>query len=184
MLARARSTPLAAASQVLKAVGPSTVVAVQSNVYVAGRAAYQLALAPRSSKSLVGQVLIAIDASRHIPLRVEVFGRGSAGLVYSVGFTSLTFGTPAASNFSFTPPPGATVKKQTVPGNFKSLLEAGGPWPGRAWPRQPRPRDSAAEHTRLASMREAAWSCLATRSRSRRSPQIKARFAQEPAGRA
>ncbi len=30
-------TPLAAASQVLKAVGPSTVVGVQSNVYVAGR---------------------------------------------------------------------------------------------------------------------------------------------------
>ena len=45
-------TPQAAASQVLKAVGPSTVVAVQSNVDVAGQAAYQLALAPRSSKSL------------------------------------------------------------------------------------------------------------------------------------
>ena len=66
----------------LKAVGPSTVVSVQSNVYVAGRAAYQLALAPRSSKSLVGSVLIAIDASRRIPLRVEVFGArlGRAGL--------------------------------------------------------------------------------------------------------
>ena len=33
---------MAAASQVLKAVGPSTVVGVQSNVYVANRAAYQL----------------------------------------------------------------------------------------------------------------------------------------------
>ncbi len=118
-------TPEAAANQVLKAVGPSTVVAVQSNVDVAGRAAYQLELAPRSSKSLVADVLIAIDASRHIALRVEVFGRGS-GLVYSVGFTSLAFGAPAASNFSFTPPPGATVKTQVVPSSFQSALKQAG----------------------------------------------------------
>ncbi len=119
-------TPAAAASQVLAAVGPSTVVAVQSNVDVAGRAAYQLALAPRSSKSLVGQVLIAIDASRDIPLRVEVFGRGSTGPVFRVGFTSLAFGTPAASNFSFTPPPGATVKQQVVPSSLQSALKQAG----------------------------------------------------------
>ncbi len=72
-------TPSAAAAQILKAVGPTTVVSVQRNVYVAGRAAYQLSLVPRSSKSLVGSVLIAIDASRHIPLRVEVYARGSSG---------------------------------------------------------------------------------------------------------
>ena len=116
-------TPLAAANQVLKAVGPSTVVAVQSNVEVAGRPAYQLAFAPRSSKSLVGKVLIAIDASRRIPLRVEVLGRGSAGLVFSIGFTSLSFGAPAASNFRFTPPPGATVKHEAIPGSFQSALK-------------------------------------------------------------
>jgi outer membrane lipoprotein-sorting protein len=119
-------TPAAAASQVLKAIGPSTVVAVQSNVTVAGRPAYQLALVPRSSQSLVGQVLIAIDASRDIPLRVEVLGRGSGGLVYSVGFTSLSFGAPDASNFSFTPPPGATVKTQVVPSSFQSALTQSG----------------------------------------------------------
>ncbi|HEY2315813.1 MAG TPA: hypothetical protein VGH96_19550 [Streptosporangiaceae bacterium] len=119
-------TPQAAASQVLKAIGPSTAVAVQSNADVAGRPAYQLALVPRSSQSLVGSVVIAIDASRSVPLRVEVFGRGSAGLVYSIGFTSLTFGTPAASNFSFTPPPGATVKQQTVPSSLQSALKQAG----------------------------------------------------------
>jgi outer membrane lipoprotein-sorting protein len=119
-------TPAAAARQVLAAVGPSTVVAVQSNVDVAGRPAYQLALAPRSSKSLVRQVLIAIDASRDVPLRVEVLGRGSTGPVYSVGFTSLAFGTPAASNFNFTPPPGATVKQQVVPSSLQSVLKQAG----------------------------------------------------------
>ena len=129
--ASATQTPQAAANQALKALGPSTVVAVQSNADVAGRPAYQLALEPRSSQSLISRVLIAIDASRGIPLRVEVFGRGSAGLVYSVGFTSLTFGAPAASNFTFTPPPGATVKTQAVPGNLKSAIQQSGLRPGR-----------------------------------------------------
>ncbi len=127
-------TPLAAANQVLKAVGPTTVVGVQTNVYVASRPAYQLSLVPRSPHSLVGKILIAIDASRRIPLRVEVFGRGSAGLVYSIGFTSLSFGTPAASNFSFTPPPGATVKTQTVPSNVRSLLGPAGLGPAGLGP--------------------------------------------------
>jgi outer membrane lipoprotein-sorting protein len=119
-------TPGAAATQLLKAVGPTTIVGVQRNVYVAGRAAYQLSLVPRSSKSLVGSVLIAIDASRRIPLRVEVLPRGSSTVAYSIGFTALSFGTPAASNFSFTPPPGATVKNVTVPGNLKSVLGRAG----------------------------------------------------------
>ena len=119
-------SPQAAAAQLLKAVGPTTVVSVQRNVYVAGQAAYQLSLVPRSGKSLVGSVLIAIDASRHFPLRVEVFPRGSASVAYSIGFTALSFGTPAASNFSFTPPPGATVKHVAVPANLKSVLGQAG----------------------------------------------------------
>jgi len=118
-------SPIAAANQVLKAVGPTTVVSVQRNLYVAGRAAYQLALVPKSSQSLVGKVLIAVDASKYIPLRVQVFARGSASPAYAVGFTSLSFGRPAASNFSFTPPPGATVKTQTVPANPRALLPKG-----------------------------------------------------------
>jgi hypothetical protein len=115
-------TPEAAASELLRAIGPTTVVGVQSPVYVANRPAYQLSLEPKSSQSLVGQVLIAIDDSRGMPLRVEVYGRGGTGLAYSLGFTSLSFGTPAATNFSFTPPPGATVTTQTVPANPGSLL--------------------------------------------------------------
>jgi len=120
------NTPPGAAAQLLKAIGPTTVVSVQRNVYVAGRAAYQLSLVPRSSKSLVGSVLIAIDASRYIPLRVEVFPRGSSTVAYSIGFTALSFGPPAASNFSFTPPPGATVKTVTVPGSLSSLTGPAG----------------------------------------------------------
>jgi hypothetical protein len=98
------------------------VVGVQSNVYVADRPAYQLSIEPKSSDSLVSRILIAIDASRKIPLRVEVFGRGSAEQVYSLGFSALSFGPPDAANFTFTPPPGATVSKQAVPANPGAYL--------------------------------------------------------------
>ncbi len=112
--------PVGAARQLLAAIGPSTVVSVQRNVTVAGRPAYQLSLVPKSSGSLVGRVLIAIDAARHIPLRVEVIARGSSSPAYEIGFTSLTFGAPAASNFTFTPPPGAKIKTETVPSKVPS----------------------------------------------------------------
>ncbi|HEY2506051.1 MAG TPA: hypothetical protein VGI58_06020 [Streptosporangiaceae bacterium] len=118
------ANPLAAANQVLKEIGPSTAVSVQRTLYVAGRPAYQLSLEPRSSQSLVGRVLLAIDASRHIPLRVQVYARASDSLAYSIGFTALTFGKPAASNFSFTPPAGATVRTESVPSNLPATLRS------------------------------------------------------------
>ncbi len=118
-------TPLAAARQLLSLVGPTTVVGVQRNVTVAGRPAYQLSLAPKSNSSLIGRVLIAIDASRHIPLRLEVIPRGPSSPAYEIGFTALTFGPPAASNFTFTPPPGAKVKKVTASGGLPAGLGLG-----------------------------------------------------------
>jgi len=108
-------TPQQAARQILAAVGPTTTVSVQSNVTVAGQAAYQISLAPKDHRSLVGRIQVAIDGARHFPLRLQVFARGSAAPAFQVGFTSLTFGRPAASNFSFTPPSGAKVKKVGVP---------------------------------------------------------------------
>ena len=107
-------TPQQAARQALAAVGPSTRVTVQKNVTVAGEAAYQLVLAPRSDSSLIGQVRIAIDATHNVPLRVQVFARGAHSPAFSVGYTSISFVRPAASNFDFSPPPGAKVKTATL----------------------------------------------------------------------
>ncbi len=103
-------TPQQVARQLLAAVGPTTTVGVQSNVMIAGRAAYQLTLAPKNPGSLVGRVTIAVDGSRYIPLRVQVFARGAASPAFQLGYTSISFGRPAASNFTFTPPPGAKVR--------------------------------------------------------------------------
>jgi len=106
-------TPQQLARQILAAVGSTTTVGLQQNVTVAGQPAYQLTLAPKDSRSLIGQVRIAIDAHDSLPLQVQVFARGASAPAFSVGYTSLSFGTPAASNFAFAPPPGAKVK--TVP---------------------------------------------------------------------
>ena len=108
-------TPQQAASQVLKAVGPSTRVGVQRTVTVAGQPAYQLVLSPKSSGSLVGRVNIAIDASNNVPLRVQVFARGASSPAFQVGYTAISFVRPAAANFSFAPPAGAKVKAVTLP---------------------------------------------------------------------
>jgi hypothetical protein len=108
-------TPQQLGRRILAAIGPSTVVSVRDNVTVAGQPAYQLALAPKDSRSLIGQVTIAIDARHALPLRVQVFARGASSPAVQAGYTALSFGAPAASNFTFTPPPGAKVKTINVP---------------------------------------------------------------------
>jgi outer membrane lipoprotein-sorting protein len=108
-------TPQQVAKQILAAVGPTTKVSLQQNVTVAGQAAYQLAIAPKDRRSLIGQIRIAVDAGRYLPLRVQVFARGATSPAFQVGFTAVSFGRPAASNFAFTPPPGAKVKTTVVP---------------------------------------------------------------------
>ena len=102
-------TPQQAAQQALNMVGPTTTVSVDSNVTVAGQPAYELVLAPEDSRSLVGQVRIAIDASNSVPLRLEVFARGATSPAISVGYTAISFGAPSAADTSFTPPPGAQI---------------------------------------------------------------------------
>ena len=106
-------TPQQAANEVLAKVGPTTTVGVDTNVYVAGEAAYQLVLAPKSSQSLVGQIRIAVDGTRDVPLRVQVFAKGAKSPAVQIGFTSISFVKPAAANFAFSPPAGATVQQQS-----------------------------------------------------------------------
>ncbi|MGN6793740.1 MAG: LolA family protein [Streptosporangiaceae bacterium] len=108
-------TPMQAANRFLKLVGPTTRVTVPGTTTVAGRDAYQLSIAPRSNQSLIGRILIAVDSETHLPLSLQVFARGGSGPAFQIGFTSLSFAKPAASNFTFTPPPGAKVKTVHVP---------------------------------------------------------------------
>jgi outer membrane lipoprotein-sorting protein len=119
-LPTAALTPQQAASQVLQAVGATTLVSVQDNVMVAGEPSYQLVLAPKDSRSLVGRVVIAVDGKYGVPLRLQLFAKGSASPAFQVGYTDLNFVTPNPANFTFTPPSGASVSVVN-PGPHKPL---------------------------------------------------------------
>jgi outer membrane lipoprotein-sorting protein len=102
-------TPQQAANQVLAKVGKTTLVSVQDNVMVAGDPAYQLVLAPKDHRSLIGRIVIAVDGKYGVPLRVQVFAKGATSAAFQVGYTDLQFVAPNAANFAFTPPHGAKV---------------------------------------------------------------------------
>jgi outer membrane lipoprotein-sorting protein len=102
-------TPAQLAQRALAAAGPTTEVTLATPELVAGRPAYALTLTPRTSATLVGHVVIAVDAAKGVPLQVQVFARGSTQPAIETGFTAIDFSTPAASWFTFTPPKGAAV---------------------------------------------------------------------------
>jgi hypothetical protein len=107
-------TPQQAVQQVLAKVGKTTTVRTESNVTVAGQAAYQLVLAPKDRRSLIGRVAIALDGQHpQVPLRVQVFARRGTSPAFQVGYTSISFVAPAAANFTFTPPAGSHVQSTT-----------------------------------------------------------------------
>jgi hypothetical protein len=131
-------TPQQAADRALAAVGKSTTVRVDPTGRVAGRDAYELVLSPKDRRSLVGQVRVALDGKTYVPLRVQVYPRGGNSPAAQIGFTSVTFTKPAASNFSFKPPAGAKVvdktaapEKTTPEGNNKPHKPGGMPSAGQ-----------------------------------------------------
>jgi outer membrane lipoprotein-sorting protein len=127
-------TPQQAADAALAAIDPTTSVTTDGTAEVAGRAAYELVLAPKDAGSLIGQVRIAIDAEQHIPLRVRVIAKDATEPAFEVGFSQISFDTPGPEQFQFSPPPGATVTDSTL----------GQGTPGQAAPTKP--PDSAGAH--------------------------------------
>ena len=108
-------TPQQTVNRLLAMVGKTTKVTVDGTTEVAGRSAYQLVIAPRTSQSLIDRIVIAVDGQTSLPLQVQVFARGVSSPAFQFGFTSLNFAKPAASNFTFTPPAGAHVKTERLP---------------------------------------------------------------------
>lgn len=132
-------TPQQAADKALQAIDPSTTVQIDRTARVAGRAAYQLLLVPKDTRSLIGSVRIAIDAHTSMPLRVQVFARGAKSAAIQVGFTDVSFSVPDASVFHFVPPAGSTVVQGSP---FADIGGGPGPSvlvPGRHHASQPAP---------------------------------------------
>jgi outer membrane lipoprotein-sorting protein len=133
-------TPQQAADQVVAAVGKTTLVSVQANVMVAGEPSYQLVLAPKDHSSLVGKVVVAIDGKYGVPLRVQLYAKGASSPAFQVGYTALQWVTPDPSNFSFTPPKGASVdvvnlkdEAKSASGSTSSTAPTGFGTYGKSW---------------------------------------------------
>ncbi len=107
------STPQEAADAALAAIDPTTAVSTTGAAEVAGRDAYELVLAPKDTASLIGQVRLAIDAEKHIPLRVDVYAKGANDPAVRVAFQQISFAVPDAEQFVFNPPPGTKVTTST-----------------------------------------------------------------------
>jgi outer membrane lipoprotein-sorting protein len=122
-------TPDEMAERLLSHLSPTTQVTVASPMYVAGRPAYQLLLAPApgtkdAAASTIGQIAIAVDAATGMPLRVAVLAKGQSAPALEIGFTSVSFSTPSAREFR--PLSGSTVRTQTLRGSGPvGLLGAG-----------------------------------------------------------
>lgn len=109
------ATPAEIAQQLLAAADPSTKVTVATgSASVAGRPVDRLVLTPSTDQTLVSHVVVSVDHATGVPLKVAVDARGASGDAVSVGFTDVSFSTPDASLFSFTPPKGAKVSTEDL----------------------------------------------------------------------
>jgi hypothetical protein len=102
---------LRSAQRALETLAPYAKVSVITASTVAGRPAYELVLTPISTLTLIGRIAVAIDAETRLPLRFQVFPRGSDAAAIEAGFTNVSFDPIDPSMYSFTPPPGATVRQ-------------------------------------------------------------------------
>jgi hypothetical protein len=111
----ATQTPAELAHKILSKLDASTDVSVGDDTSVAGRSAYDLVLTPKTSKTLVGSISIAVDAKSGLPLSVDVQARGQKDPAVKVAFSDISLTRPDSSLFSFTPPAGTKVSEHAAP---------------------------------------------------------------------
>jgi outer membrane lipoprotein-sorting protein len=110
----APKTPQEAADRAIAAIEPTTTVTVDPAETVAGRPAYALVLTPKGDGSLIGQVRIAVDGEKKVPLSVEVIATDGT-VVFDTTFRSIDFSQPDDAYFTFNPPPGTKVTEEKAP---------------------------------------------------------------------
>jgi outer membrane lipoprotein-sorting protein len=118
-------TPDEAAQRALSLIEPSTTVTTDRAAVVAGRAAYVLVLTPKDSRSRISSVRISVDGKTMVPLGVQVYAKGSDRAAFDVAFTRFNDSVPSDDNFTWTPPPGATVKQAPATKHVAAGLPVG-----------------------------------------------------------
>ena len=109
------TSPASVADYVLAQANVDSVITVGTDAKIAGRGVYQLTITPRSNETLVQSATLSIDAATGLPLAARITAVGSDSPAFEVAFETITFATPDASNFDFTPPAGATVVEVALP---------------------------------------------------------------------
>ena len=116
-------TPQQAADAALAAIDPTTTVSTTGAAKVAGRDAYELVLSPKDTASLIGQVRLAIDAEKHIPLRVDVYAKNATNPAVRVAFQQISFAVPDDQQFVFKAPAGTKVNESSAAELEKGIEE-------------------------------------------------------------
>jgi outer membrane lipoprotein-sorting protein len=82
---------------------------------VGGRPAYRVTVSPKTGGGLLGEVSLAWDASRGIPLKFAVYARGDSTPALELQATGVSYGRVPASVFEIQPPSGAKVVEVALP---------------------------------------------------------------------
>lgn len=118
------TSPAAVADYILEQAGKDSTISVGSDAMIAGRGVYQLTITPRSDQTLVASATLSIDAATGTPLAAAIYARGQESAAFEVAFTEITFATPAASHFNFTPPAGTRIQEMPLPTRAELEAEA------------------------------------------------------------
>jgi hypothetical protein len=82
---------------------------------VGGRPTYTVSVSPKHSAGLIGQLQLAWDAARGLPLRFAVYARGDSKPVFAVAAHNISYSQVDPSVFSLAPPAGYSVVNVATP---------------------------------------------------------------------
>jgi outer membrane lipoprotein-sorting protein len=82
---------------------------------VAGQPAYKIRISPKHSGGLLGDVQLAWDASRGVPLGIAIYSTSSNSPVLELKATQISYGRVPAGDFKVNAPAGAKVVRIATP---------------------------------------------------------------------
>jgi outer membrane lipoprotein-sorting protein len=82
---------------------------------VAGQPAYKVRISPKHDGGLLGDVQLAWDAARGVPLGIAIYSNTSSTPVLELKATSISYGPVSSGVFKIQPPAGAHVVKISSP---------------------------------------------------------------------
>lgn len=153
------TSPAAVADFILAQSDKYSTLSVASDIKIAGRGAYQITITPKGNESLVASATLSIDAATGLPLAARVMAVGQSSPAFEVAFETITFETPAASNFNFTPPAGTRVVEVPAPTKADVLRELANATKGKKVPTQAEAEELA--NAKLEDLMAQGWGAVA-----------------------